>query len=351
MHAPRDCDMIAYIVRRSLQNVLLLIGLTVFLFVLFRVQVLVRCNAGLVVPSNLTVSYYQGCLEQFGLDKPLPLQYVHWLGLAVHGDFGKDSIGTPVVQAIVQRLPRTVILVGASLILQEAIALLVGIVTALKRSTILDRLVAAISYLGLALPTFWLSLLIILIFAVKLAWLPPGGVVSTVSSNPIVDAIPAVGSLDYWRYVLAHPIPTLTDLGVHLILPAFALAFAGIAADGHLMRTLMLKELRTDYVRTARAKGLPSHSVVLKHALRNALLPMITKGSLLVPALFSGAAVVETIFAWGGVGQYFVTELQHQDYNALLVILLFTGLLTLLANLAADLMYGIVDPRIQYQYE
>ena len=341
--------MISYIGRRCLQNALLLVGLTVFLFVLFRVQVLVRCNAGLVAPSSVTVSYYQGCLAQFGLDTPLPLQYVHWLVQAVHGDFGNDSLGAPVLQAIVDRLPRTVILVGAALILQEVIALLVGIAAALNRSTLLDRLVTALSYLGLALPAFWLSLLIILIFAVKLAWLPPGGVVSAASPDPIIAAIPAVGSLDYWRYVLAHPLPTLVDLGAHLILPAFALAFAGIAEDSQLMRTTMRKELATDYVRTARAKGLRPQTVVLKHALRNALLPVITKGALLVPALFSGAAVVETIFGWGGVGQYFVAELQHQDYNALLVILLGTGLVTLLANLVADLLYGIVDPRIQYE--
>jgi peptide/nickel transport system permease protein len=279
----------------------------------------------------------------------LPAQYGHWLLRAVHGDFGADYFGAPILPAIMDRVPRTLILVGFSFVLQELIALPLGILAALTRRSPLDRAVSVLTYLGLALPAFWLSLVVIFIFAVKLAWLPPGGLVSTTSTDPVMAAVPEVGSGAYWAYVLAHPLPTLADLFYHLLLPAFTLALAGIAAESRLMRQGMLKELATDYVRTARAKGLSRRAVVLKHALRNALLPVITDGALYIPALFSGAVVVETIFAWQGVGQYFIAELQHRDYNALLVILLLTGLLTLFANLAADLVYGIVDPRIQYE--
>jgi peptide/nickel transport system permease protein len=266
-----------------------------------------------------------------------------------HGNFGNDFFGQPVLPTLLDRVPRTLILVGFSFLLQEVIALPLGILAALKRSSILDRVVTLFTYLGLSLPAFWLSLILILIFAVKLAWLPPGGVVNTLSSDPVVASIPEVGSPAYWTYVLAHPLPTLADLLYHLILPALTLAFAGIAADSRLVRSAMIREMATDYVRTARTKGLPRRKVVVKHALRNALLPVITNAALFIPALFSGAVVVETMFGWQGIGQFFIAELRHRDFNALLIILLLTGLVTLVANLVADLTYGIVDPRIQYE--
>ena len=341
--------MTSFLLRRCIQTVLVLAGLTLILFTLFKSEAIGPCNAVLLNPTPNAEGAYHACIVANGLDKPLPLQYLRWISTLLHGDFGLNYLGQPVLQAIGDHLPATLLLIGFSFLLQEVIALPLGIVSALWRRGILDRAVTLLSFVGLSIPTFWLSIILILIFAVKLGWVPPGGIVSAASANPVVAAIPAFGTPAYWGYVLAHPWPTLSDFVAHLILPALTLAVTGIAAESRFVRARMIKAVTTDYVRTARAKGLAPRKVVFGHALRNALLPMITNTSLFIPTLFSGAIVIESIFSWPGVGKYFMDALANRDNNTMMVIVLFTGLLTLLSSLAADVLYGVADPRVQYE--
>ena len=334
--------MTTYIARRCLQAMLIMAGLTVFFFGTLHAQQGGPCAYILATPTPDTAARYQQCIVSRGLDQPLPVQYTRWLAAVVHGDFGTDYTGNPVLGTIAHRLPATILLIGLSYLLQEVIALPLGLLGALKRYTVYDQVMTFVSYVGLSLPTFWLGLMLILLVADKLSWLPPGGIVSPAS------LIPPFGGHDYWAYLLAHPGQTIGDFTAHLVLPALTLAIIGIGGDSRFMRASMLDVINQDYVRTARAKGLPRYKVVLKHALRNALLPIITNVGLFIPNLVGGAIITESIFGWPGMGQYFIVALGNHDNNTLEAILLLSALFVLLGNLAADLMYAWTDPRIRY---
>ncbi|HKO24747.1 MAG TPA: ABC transporter permease, partial [Chloroflexota bacterium] len=216
-----------------------------------------------------------------------------------------------------------------------------GMLGALKRYSLYDQLLTVFSYVGFAMPTFWLALMLILVFAIALPWFPPGGII-----NPSFTV--SFGTGDYWPWLASHPLTAIGDLLWHLTLPALTLAIIGIAVDSRFMRASMLDVIHQDFMRTARAKGLPRYKVVLKHALRNALLPIITNVGLFIGTIVGGAVITETIFGWPGMGQYFITALNNSDYNALQTVLLLTALTVLLGNLMADLTYAWVDPRIRY---
>ena len=334
--------MTTYIIRRCLQAVIILAGLTVFFFVLLHATPGGACANILANPGPNTQTRYAACIVARGLNQPLPVQYWKWLTLVSHGDFGQDYTGRSVGATLLLRLPATMLLIGISYLFQELIALPLGMLGALKRYSIYDQVLTFLSYVGISLPTFWLALMLILIVADKLGWFPPGGIVSATST------IPDFGTGQYWSYLLAHPGQTIGDFLSHLVLPGLTLAIIGIAGDSRFMRASMLDVINQDYVRTARAKGLPRYKVVLKHTLRNALLPIITNVGLFIPALVSGAVITESLFGWPGMGQYFIQALGNKDTNALEAVLLLSALFTLLGNLLADLMYGWADPRIRY---
>ncbi len=334
--------MATYITRRTLQAVLVLLGLTVLFFALLHAQPGGPCTYILATPTPSSQSRYDTCLVARGLDKPIYVQYVKWLGAVAHGDFGQDYTGRPVADSIKERLPATIILIGFAYILQQLIAIPLGLIGAIKRYSIYDQVFTLLSYIGLSLPVFWLGLVLALFGSVILGWFPPGGIVSPNSPSP------PFGTSGYWSYLLAHPLSTIGDLAWHMVLPALTFAIIGIAADSRFMRASMLDVIGQDYVRTARAKGLPQRTVMLKHALRNALLPIVTNVGLFIPSLVSGAIITESIFGWPGMGLYFRTALGNHDNNTLQSILLLTALFTLIGNLAADLMYAVVDPRIRY---
>ncbi len=341
--------MTTYIVRRCLQAVIILLGLTVLLFVLLNAGPSGgQCAHYLITPTPNSQSLYDSCVKARGLDQPLPVQYVKWVTAAAHFDFERDYTGHPVIDSIKQKLPATILLIGVEYIFQQLIALPLGMLGALRRYSFYDQALTFVFYVGLSLPTFWLGLILILLFAVKIPLFPPGGIVGGTSSDAITAVIPPFGTSTYLPYLAAHPGPVLSDLLKHLALPALTLAVVGVAADSRFMRASMLDVINQDFVRTARAKGLPQRSVVLKHALRNALLPIITNFGLFIPALISGAIVTETIFGWPGMGQYFVQALGNKDNNTLLAVLLLTALFTLIGNLVADLLYAAADPRIRY---
>jgi len=260
----------------------------------------------------------------------------------LHGDLGNSTnTGRSVQEMIGERVPGTLMLTITALVTWVSVAVAVGVYAAVRRYSLFDHGMTFFSYVFYSLPTFWLGLMLIFLFGPLLGWLPTGGVV-----NP--RDWPAFGSPQFWSAAAERPLDAFLDIGRHLILPVTTLVAVNIAADSRFVRASMLDALGQDYVRTARAKGLATRVVVGKHAFRNALLPLVTNVALSLPFLFSGAVVTETIFSWPGMGRMFIEALGNRDYFLLMGILLVTSMIILLANLVADVVYGVVDPRIRY---
>jgi peptide/nickel transport system permease protein len=261
--------------------------------------------------------------HQLGLDRPLPLQYLTWLGRAVQGELGR-SIRTnqPVMDAIRQRAPVTLSLAMAALVVALAIGLPAGILAALRRNSVVDVVATLVAIAGVSLPSFWLAILLILVFSVALGWLPPLGWVS--------------------------PGRDLVAWAQSLVLPAVTLGVAIAAVVMRMTRASLLEVLELEYVRTARAKGLGEHWVVLRHALQNALIPVVTVVGLQAGALLGGAVITETIFALPGVGRLLVDAIFQRDFPIVQGVVLFLAVNFLLVNLLVDLTYAWLDPRIRY---
>jgi len=260
----------------------------------------------------------------------------------IHGDLGISiASGRPVTEVIVERIPATLILTSVALFLWVSIAILLGVIAAVKRYSLFDQTVTFFSYVFFSLPTFWLGLMFIFIFAVSLHWLPAQGIVSPRNWPPF-------NTPQYWAAFGKAPVKAILDIASHLVLPVTVLVLVNIAGDSRFVRASMLESLNQDYVRTAKAKGLPSRTVIMKHSFRNALLPVVTNVALELPFLFSGAIVVETIFSWAGMGLLFIEGVNSRDYFLLMGLILITSFLVILFNLVADVLYAVVDPRIRY---
>lgn len=289
---------------------------------------LVHLTPGSTGTVNVSTGMTQN-LEQLradlGLDKPLYLQYLDWLGRMVRLDFGTSYVdGRPVLGKILERLPATLLLTGTALVLSTVLGILLGIVSALRQNTKVDYAATVFAFLGLSIPSFWAGLLMILLFSVTLRLLPAQG----------MESIGGGGALDVLK---------------HLIMPACVLALDATAAVSRYVRSSMSEALHEDYIRTARAKGLPERVVVGRHALRNALLPAVTIIGLRLPVLVGGALLIETVFAWPGIGRLGYEAVTQRDYPVILGLLIFTGLLTILGNLLADVTYAVVDPRVKME--
>ena len=260
--------------------------------------------------------------HDLGLDRPLPIQYLRWAGNALTGDWGQ-SIRTKeaVFGALLDRAPVTLELTALALLLSLLIAIPVGIGAALRRNSWLDRLATTGAVAGVALPNFWFAILLILLFSVRLNWLPASGYV-----DPLDDPLGAIK---------------------HLFLPALVLGMAQSASIMRQMRSSMLEVMGQDFIRTARAKGLSSYRVVLGHALRNALIPVITLLGLRLANILGGTIIIEQVFALPGMGRLAVQAIFSQDFPVVMGFVLIVALLVQLANLATDLSYGLIDPRIQ----
>jgi peptide/nickel transport system permease protein len=261
----------------------------------------------------------------------------------LHGDFGYSiSSGELVVTKIIRAALPTFILAGFALVIWISIAFLMGVYAAIRRYSFFDQFATIFAYVGFAMPTFWLGFMLLALFSGGgLGILPAGGMTDTRASPPF-------GSDLYWEYYSENTVDALLDLGKHLILPVFTLVVVNIAGDSRFVRASMLEALSQDFVRTAKAKGLPGRTVTFKHALRNAMLPVITNIGLEIPFLFTGAIVTETIFSWPGEGRLFIEAVRGFDYPVLMAVLLITSTIVVLANLIADLAYAFVDPRIKY---
>jgi peptide/nickel transport system permease protein len=266
----------------------------------------------------------------YGLDQPVYVQYLKWVKNMLMLDFGRSfaADNRPVIDKILERIPVTLLINVLSLILIMMVAIPIGVMSAVKQDTVFDKATTVFVFLGFAMPTFWLALLLMMLFGVKLEWLPISG----------------LRSLDYAHMSLPQQI---LDIAKHLILPVFVSAFGGLAGMSRYMRSNMLEVIRQDYITTARAKGLDERTVIYKHALRNALLPVITILGLSVPGLIGGGVIFETIFAIPGMGQLFYQSVMMRDYPTIMGILVIGAVLTLVGNFLADLMYSVADPRIR----
>ena len=310
-----------YILRRLLLMVPVAFLVTVIVFVLLR-----------LAPGDPVLAYageerdpeiLAQVRRSLGLEQPWPVQYAAWLGRAVQGDLGR-SIRTrqPVAEAIVERLPATLELGLAALALSVAVALAVGTLSALKRNSAVDLLATGLTLAGVSLPNFFVGLILILVFGLALRLFPPGGYV------PFVQ----------------EPLENLH----RLVLPAATLAAASTAVNLRQVRSALLDVLSQDYVRTARAKGLGERAVVVRHALKNALVPVVTLVSLQVGAIIEGAIITETIFFWPGVGRLAVEAISGRDYPVVQAIVLLSALSFMASTLLVDLLYAWLDPRISF---
>ena len=260
----------------------------------------------------------------------------------IHGDLGYGiTSGRPVTDVIAERIPATLILAGTALVLWVTLAIILGVYAAVHRYSLFDQIMTFFSYVFYSLPTFWLGLNLIFIFAVALHCFPTGGIITTRNWPPF-------GTPQYWAAFGDDPGAAILDIGHHLILPVLTLVAVNIAGDSRFVRASMLESINQDYVRTAKAKGLRSRVVIGKHAFRNAMLPVVTNVALEIPFLFSGAIVTETIFTWPGMGRLFIESINERDYFVIMGLLLVTSIITLFANLLADVVYAVVDPRIRY---
>ncbi|SHN50757.1 ABC transporter permease [Desulfovibrio litoralis] len=266
----------------------------------------------------------------YGLDRPLYVQYFDWVKRLVTLDFGNSlsSDARPVLEKISERLPLTVGMNIASLFLSLLIAVPLGIMSACKKGGWLDNLTTIFVFIGFAMPSFWLALILMIYFGIEWQIFPISG----------------IKSMDY-EYLSTFG--KMKDILSHLALPLFVYTFGSLAGMSRFMRSSMLEVLNQDYILTARAKGLPEHVVIYKHALRNALLPVITLLGLSIPGLIGGSVIIESIFALPGLGQLFYTAVMSRDYPMIMGNLVLGAVLTLLGNLLADFCYGLADPRIR----
>jgi len=320
--------MARYVLRRLIQAIPILIGISVIAFFIVYLapgDPFDRFRSNKVSPEVIA-----NLRRVYGLDQPLPVQFYKWF--TTFWTFPWDNTawgysitdGLPVRDKIFERIPSTLQLMGTSLLLTVVIAIPVGILGAVKQYSIADKVIAVVATIGYALPTFWLGLILRQIFAQQL------------------DLFPLFGKYSFGKE------GDLLDLLWHLFLPALTITVVGVAGWSRYMRASMLEVLRADYIRTAKAKGLASSRVIFKHALRNALIPIVTLLGLTIPSLLAGAAITETVFSWPGLGFLGVSSVSERDYPVVLAFAMIGGAMVIVGNLLADILYAVVDPRIKY---
>ncbi len=304
--------MTSYLLRRIMQIIPVLIIVSIVVFVLLR---LTGDPAVLMLPEDATAEDLQVMREALGLDQPLHIQYWQFIRDAVRGDFGRSfRYRAPALSVVMDYLPNTLELASSALIFAIVISIPLGIISALKQNSMLDLIASAAAVTGRSMPNFWLGLMLILIFGVTLRWLPVSG----------------KGSF------------------AHLILPTIALGTALAATITRLVRSSMLEVIRQDYIRTARSKGLSERTVIYGHALRNALIPVVTIIGLQIAVLMGGSIVTEAVFAWPGIGRLSVQALYGRDMAIVQAVVMVNALIVIGANFLVDVVYTLIDPRIKY---
>ena len=304
-----------FVTKRLLSIILVLLGAT---FITFSIMAAAPNDITVLLSPDATEAQREQMREDLGLNRPFLVRYGDFLLDLCRGDLGTSlKSGAPVMDELIQRVPYTIKLAVAASVIMLLVAIPLGVVAALKQNSIFDSVSMAFCLAGVAMPPFWVGLLLMLLFSVKLDWLPTSGA-------------------DSW---------------MSLILPAATQCVAGMASIGRMTRSSMLEVIRQDYIRTARAKGLPESTVITHHAMKNAMLPTITAAGLQFGGLLCGGVVTETIFAWPGVGRYLVSSITWRDTPAVLGCIVFFVISIALVNLFVDLLYGFLDPRIKAMYK
>ncbi len=306
--------MTAYVARRALQSLLVVLGVSLVVFLLARLAP--GDPVSLMLAETASPDQIEAARDHYGLDEPLPYQYWLFLSRAVRGDFGESLYyKQPALGVVIDAFPETIKLAVAAFALAIAVAIPLGVVAAIRRDTLWDYLAVGLSVIGQAAPSYWIGIVLILFLSVRLHLLPSSG-----NFGP--------------RYI---------------ILPAITLAALLMAVLTRLTRAGMLDVLGEDYVRTARAKGLRERGVIVRHALRNALIPLVTVMGLQLGSLLGGAVIVEQVFAWPGIGRLAVTAISSRDYPIIQTVVLLASTVFVGINLAVDLLYAFLDPRIRYR--
>lgn len=318
-----------YILRRLLQAIPLLLVISLLTFGIIEIAPGDAAQMYIDPEKGTDPAYIEQVRISLGLDQPFYVRYVSWLGKTLGGDFG-FSLRTrrPVAVEVGDRLPNTLLLGGSALLLAAVLAVPIGVISAVKRYTWVDYLLSVLALVGISIPIFWLALLFLQVFAFQLDWVPASGM-----RNVREQLTGAQGVLD-----VLH----------HMILPTVVLSFAQLASWSRYQRSSLIDILGQDYIRTARSKGLSERRVLMVHALKNSLLPMITIAGISVPSVVTGAYITETIFSWPGIGRLGVTAISGRDYPVIMAVTLLSALLIIGSNLLADVAYAWVDPRIRY---
>jgi peptide/nickel transport system permease protein len=315
--------MLQYILRRLLQAIPMLVGISFAAFVLMRLAP----GGPMAIYAqnpNMSEADMRRIEHILGLDQPVHIQYLKWAAGMATGNMGYSyRTGRSVGEVIRERVPATVQLMAFAYLIAIVLGITTGIVSAIRRHSIFDYCATTGAMVGLSVPTFWFGLMVIIVFGAILRWIPSGGIAT-----------------------LGAPF-SLYDRFIHLIGPASVLGLWMTATWSRYTRSSVLEVIGQDYIRTARAKGLRSRAILLRHTLRNALIPLITLAGLEFRNLFGGALVTETVFSWPGIGRLYLDSLNYQDYSVILGLLLMTSVLVLVGSLLADILYAVADPRIR----
>ncbi|MDX1582456.1 MAG: ABC transporter permease [Thermoanaerobaculia bacterium] len=323
--------MTSFVIRRLWYSILTLFGITVAVFAMIHAVPgdPVQLYLGGPAARNATPEVVEEIRQEFGLDDPLPLQYARWLGASLGGDLGRSfTSGRPVIETIAEKTPATVELNLVALLLAALIGIPAGVIAGSNPGSRFDRSSNAIVFILFALPNFWVALVLMNYLSVELRLFPLFGMQSS------------------GAYRLP-PLARLTDHLHHLVLPAIVLAYAQIAVFLRFTRTAVGEVIGREYVAAARARGVPERRILFGHALRNAMIPLVTLFGLAIPTLISGSVIIEQIFEWDGLGRLYFTSILARDYPMIMGLTLVTGIFVLLASVATDVLYGLVDPRIR----
>lgn len=321
--------MVHFLIQRFWQLLITLFGITLLTFAIMHLAPGDPTDLQTTLNPKVSAQAKENLRRLYGLDRPLHIQYLDWLRRSVTLDLGSSFVdGEPVSQKIVGRLPVTVTINLLTLAVIVLVAFPIGILSATRQYSWIDKATTLFVYVGFSLPSFWLALLLMLLFGVSLGWLPLSGFQSLTAAQ-------------------LSPFERLIDWMRHLVLPVLTASLIGLAGYSRYLRSEMLEVIRQDYIQTARAKGLSERQVIYKHALRNALIPVVTLMGLELPTLIGGSVIIETIFAIPGIGQLSFQSVMTRDYPVVMGLTVFAGALTLIGNLLADLFYSWVNPRIR----
>ena len=318
--------MTAYIIRRLILAVIVLVLVSIFVFLAMRLlpgdPVLMFVSSSSI--QNITDEQLEALRHEFGLDKTLPMQYLDWISGVLHGDFGRSILNrSPVTDEILKRLPITLYLGVVAFIVAVIVGIPAGVLCAVRRGTWLDNLITTLSNIGITIPVFWLGIILIYVFALYFEWLPVMGYTSPFE--------------DFWLSTKK------------IIMPVLCLALGPLAGNARQARSSMLEVIHKDYIRTAWSKGLKERTIIMKHALKNGLMPVITLSGIGIGTILGGSVLIEQVFNIPGMGRLAVTSVMNQDYPYVQAIALIMAISIVLANLLVDISYGWLDPRVHYE--